>query len=77
VSVILGVFANADFRVTVTLAQVFHTRYVSQGQPERFYVVADEELSISTGFSEFGNELVALKRRLREDGGRVYDTFPE
>jgi uncharacterized protein YPO0396 len=77
VSVILGVFTNTDFHLTVTLAQVFHSRDVSQGQPERFFVVADQELSISKEFSEFGTELVALKRRLREGGARAYDTFPE
>jgi uncharacterized protein YPO0396 len=74
-SVILGVFANADFATTVTLAQVFRTRDV--GQPERFFVVADTELSILKEFTEFGSEFSVLKRRLRDLGGRLYDTFPE
>ena len=77
VSVILGVFANADFDTTVTLAQVFRTRDLSQGQPERFFVVADSDLSIAGDFSDFGTELAALKRRLREGGARVHDSFPE
>ncbi len=77
VSVILGVFANADFDTTVTLAQVFRTRDLSQGQPERFFVVADSDLSITGDFSDFGTETAALKRRLREGGVRVHDSFPE
>jgi uncharacterized protein YPO0396 len=74
-SVILGVFANTDFATTVTLAQVFRTRDV--GQPERFFVVADNELSILKEFAEFGSEFSVLKRRLRDVGTRLYDTFPE
>jgi uncharacterized protein YPO0396 len=77
VSVILGVFANSDFGITVTLAQVFHARDINEGQPERFFVVADEDLSIAADFSDFGTELAALKRRLRTRGARTHDTFPE
>ena len=74
-SVILGVFANNDFDTTVTLAQVFRTRDV--GQPERFFVVSDTELSILGEFAEFASEFSVLKRRLRDVGARLYDTFPE
>jgi uncharacterized protein YPO0396 len=77
VSVILAVFANSDFDVTVTLAQVFHVRDVTAGQPERFFVVADEDLSIAADFSDFGTELSALKRRLRARGARTHDTFAD
>jgi len=77
VSVVLGVFSNADFDLTVTLAQVFHAKDLTAGQPERFYVVADDDLSIDRDFANFGSELSALKRRLRGRGGRLYDTFPE
>ncbi len=74
-SVILGIFANVDFATTVTLAQVFRTR--DTGQPERFYAVADAELSITANFSDFGPDLAALRRRLRDVGARTYDSFPE
>ncbi|MCU1495505.1 MAG: hypothetical protein JWO62_3269 [Acidimicrobiaceae bacterium] len=77
VSVILGVFANTDYDTTVTLAQVFHARDVNQGQPDRFYVVADIDMSIAGDFSDFGSELPALKRRLRSSEARVYDGFPD
>lgn len=76
-SVILGVFASTDYATTVTLAQVFRSRDVGQGQPDRFFVVADTDLSIAKEFSEFGTEITALKRRLREGGARTYDSFPE
>ncbi len=74
-SVILGIFANVDFDTTITLAQVFRTR--DSGQPERFYAVADTELSIAANFSDFGTDLSGLRRRLRDIGVRIYDSFPD
>jgi uncharacterized protein YPO0396 len=74
-SVVLGVFANTGFGDTVTIAQVFRARDVNQGQPDRFYVVADTDLGIAEHFTDFGTELPALKRRLREQGARVHDGF--
>ncbi len=76
-SVVLGVFANDGYGETVTLAQVFQARDPNQGQPERFYAVADSELSIAKDFSDFGSELSGLKRKLRELGARIYDSFPD
>ena len=76
-SVILGVFTNTGYATTVTLAQVFRTKDMGSGQPERFFVVADTDQSIAKDFSEFGTEFNFLKRRLREGGARVYDSFPE
>ncbi len=64
-SVILGVFYNAGFDKTVTLAQVFHQRE-SQGQPARFYIVSDSDLSIGGHFSGFGSDIGSLKKRLRK-----------
>jgi uncharacterized protein YPO0396 len=76
-SVILGVFANSGYATTVTLAQVFRTKDMGSGQPERFFVVADSDQSIAKDYSEFGTEFNSLKRRLRNGGARVYDSFPE
>jgi uncharacterized protein YPO0396 len=45
-SVILGVFHNAGYDQTVTLAQVFWIKD-AQGQPARFFVAAERELSIA------------------------------
>ncbi len=74
-SVILGVFASGPGRVA-TLAQVFRARE-DNGQPERFFVVADADLSIEKHFSDVGDTLANLKRRLRESGATTYDTFPD
>lgn len=77
-SVILGVFANLDYGNTVTLAQVFRTREAGDpGQPDRFFVVADGQLSIRSDFFDFGTDLAGLKRRLRSSGAVVRDSFPD
>jgi uncharacterized protein YPO0396 len=76
-SVLLGHFRNAGFNAEVTLAQVFWTKEAAGGQPERFFVTADAELSIAEHFSDFGSELPDLRKRLRKLGAVVYDHFPE
>ncbi|HEY2578886.1 MAG TPA: SbcC/MukB-like Walker B domain-containing protein [Streptosporangiaceae bacterium] len=76
-SVILGVFANRGYDLTVSLAQVFWLRDGNTGQPDRFYVVADRALSIPGDFADFGTDIMALKKRLRAAGARIHDHFPE
>lgn len=76
-SVVLGVFRNVGYDTTVTLAQVFWTAPGRQGQPDRFYVVADQALSIVDDFSDFGSDLAALRKRLRAAGAQVRDHFPD
>lgn len=75
-SVVLGVFRNEAYDETVTLAQVFHQKDRA-GQPDRFYVTASRDLSIDPDFTGFGAELTALRRRLRQDGADIDNTFPE
>ncbi|WP_038247020.1 ATP-binding protein [Ghiorsea bivora] len=74
-SVILGEFYNAGYEQTVTLAQVFWFRQ-PQGQPERFYVVADKSLSIQQDFGDFGSEMAGLRKRLKQQGANIFDAFP-
>ncbi len=74
-SVILGVFHNAGYDQTVTLAQVFWIKD-AQGQPARFYVGAERDLSIARDFADFGSEISALRKRLRAGGVDVFDSFP-
>ena len=74
-SVILGVFHNAGFDQTVTLAQVFWMKDAF-GQPERFYAVADKPLSLATDFANFGTEIAQLRKRLRKSGVELFDSFP-
>ena len=74
-SVILGVFHNAGFNQTVTLAQVFWLKD-GFGQPERFYAVAEKPLSIAADFADFGTTMAALRTRLRKGGAALFDSFP-
>lgn len=75
-SVILGVFRNEGYGLDVTLAQVFWNKEL-QGQPARFYLVADRELSIATDFAGFGADINDLRKRLRAASGvELFDTFP-
>ncbi len=76
-SVILGVFANRALDSTVSLAQVFWLHDGNQGQPERFYVVADAGLSIAEDFADFGSEINGLRRQLRTSGAKITEHFPE
>mgnify|MGYP005840078059 CR=1 FL=1 len=75
-SVILGVFHNAGYGKTVTLAQVFWLKE-NMGQPARFFVAAETDLSITADFAGFGREITALRKRLRATGGvNIFDSFP-
>lgn len=75
-SVILGHFYNEGYDRHVTLAQVFWIRD-AQGQPPRFYVVADRPLSIAEDFAGFGSDLNDLRKRLRSARDiEVEDAFP-
>ncbi|MBA2651330.1 MAG: ATP-dependent exonuclease SbcCD, C subunit-like protein, partial [Tatlockia sp.] len=76
-SVILGVFHNAGFNQTVTLAQVFWQKDPSS-QPARFFVVADQKLEIPTHFANFGHDINQLKKQLRKlpQIEPIFDSFP-
>lgn len=74
-SVILGVFANAGYDQTVTLAQVFWMKE-AQSQPARFFVGSEKNLSIALDFANFGSETAQLRKRLRNIGAEIHDSFP-
>lgn len=74
-SVILGVFHNAGYGKTVTLAQVFWMKEL-QGQPARFFVACERDLSIAADFAQFGAEMGGLRKRLRGAGVDLFDSFP-
>ncbi len=77
-SVILGVFRNEGYDATVTLAQVFYLKSGdAAGQPDRFYTVADRQLTVSADFAGFGTDIAALRKRLRAGGAAVHDGFPD
>ncbi len=73
--VILGVFYNAGYDQTVTLAQVFWMKEAS-GPPARIFVVAGSELSIAGHFAQFGSDISGLRKKLRAHGAEVHDSFP-
>lgn len=73
-SVILGVFHNAGYNQTVTLAQVFWIKD-GAGQPARFFVCGEGSLSISRDFSGFNSDFSLLRKRLRGLGAEVHDSF--
>ncbi|MCY0908436.1 MAG: hypothetical protein OWR62_08615 [Sulfobacillus thermotolerans] len=76
-SVILGTFHNEALGMVVTLAQVFWVRDKNE-QPERFYVVANRDLTVAQDFSHFGTHLPDLKRRLASQPGcTVKESFKE
>jgi uncharacterized protein YPO0396 len=74
-SVILGVFHNAGYDQTVCLAQVFWMKE-QHGQPARFFVGADRELTIASDFANFGSDIAQLRKKLRGLGGEIFDSFP-
>ncbi|HET9034508.1 MAG TPA: ATP-binding protein [Dokdonella sp.] len=74
-SVILGVFHNAGYDQTVSLAQVFWMKE-AQGQPARFYLGAERALSIAGNFADFGSDINQLRRKLRQSGVELNDSFP-
>ena len=74
-SVILGVFHNAGYNKTVTLAQVFWMKDAG-AQPARLYAACEGDLSIADDFSGFGSEMIGLRKQLRGRGVELFDSFP-
>ena len=74
-SVILGVFHNAGYDQTVSLAQVFWMKD-AQGQPARFFLGAERALSIASDFANFGSDIAQLRKKLRGLGAEISDSFP-
>lgn len=75
-SVILGVFHNAGYDQTVCLAQVFYWLKDAQGQPARFFLGIEQDLTITDHFAQFGTDITALRRKLRGLGAELHDSFP-
>jgi uncharacterized protein YPO0396 len=75
-SVILGVFRNAGYGQAVTLAQVFWMKD-AQSTPARLFVCAEQPLSIKEHFSQFGTEITQLRKKLRNLGAEIEESFPK
>jgi uncharacterized protein YPO0396 len=76
-SVILGVFRNADYNTTVTLAQVFWSKDAQRGQPMRFFAVADGVLSIAEHFADFGADVATSTKASPAQGVKLHDSFTD
>ncbi len=74
-TVILGVFHNAGYDKTVTLAQVFWMKDAT-AQPARLYAACERDLSIAADFSGFGREMAGLRKQLRGARVELFDSFP-
>ena len=74
-SVILGVFHNEGYEKTVTIAQVFWMREMT-GQPSRFFAACERDLSIADDFSNFGSDISGLRKKLKQTGVELFDSFP-
>ena len=75
-SVILGVFGNAGYGQTITLAQVFWMKD-AQGQPARLFIGAEQDLTIASDFTNFGADIAGLRKKLRRAGCEIFDAFPD
>ena len=76
-TVLLAYFHNAGFDQGATLAQVF---WLKEGQrnPERFYLFAEQPLTIAEHFSGFGDSIQDLRKNLRKtDGVHILSSFKE
>lgn len=76
-SAVLAVFRNERLGTSVTLAQVFWMPDDHSGQPKRFYLVTESDISISPDLSDFGSDIKVLRKRLRDRGITLHDEFPD
>ncbi len=75
-SVILGVFHNAGYDQTVTLAQVFWMKE-PHGQPARFFVGAERELVDRSGFRPLRHRYRATAQEAARLGRRDRRQLPQ
>ncbi|GEM_PF-44480 len=80
-TVILLVFKNEQLRAQespyadITLAQVMWPDDTKPRGVAVMYVAADADLSIKRDFSGFGRDMRNLRRKLRQSGAQVFDSF--
>jgi uncharacterized protein YPO0396 len=75
-SVLLAVFGNEGYGTTVTLGVVLWLADGQTGQPDRFYVTAERDLTVAGDFAAFGGDPSVLRKRLAADGAGVHDGYP-
>jgi uncharacterized protein YPO0396 len=75
-TVLLAVFANEGYDTTVSLGVVLWLADGQTGQPDRFYVTAERDLTIAGDLTGFGGDPAALRKRLTAGGAGVHDGYP-
>lgn len=74
-SVLLANFQNTGYDASICIAQVF---WLKNNRAEKFFVIADVELSLLQHFSNFGADIAALKRNLKKEAHvEVYESFKD
>ena len=74
-TLLLAAFSNEGYGQAATLAQVF---WLQNDTVRKFYVLAQNEMSIVGDFSNFGNQIKRLKKSLRQrPDTEVFDTFTD
>lgn len=62
-SVLLAYFYNQGYDQGLSLAQVF---WIKNGKDEKFFLTSGQKLSISEHFTNFGTDILQLKKRLKK-----------
>ncbi len=76
-TVLLARFSNDGYGQEITIAQVFHLKK-GKTVPDRFFVVAEQGLSIREHFSGFGHDFNGLRKQLRLiDRLTIFSSFKE
>lgn len=76
-TVLLAYFYNSGFSQGVTLAQVFWLKD-NKRNPEKFFVISQQQLSITEHFSGFESDILKLKKQLRQHPDiELFDQFKE
>jgi len=74
-TILLGYFHNQVFNQGVTLAQVFWLKD-NITNPERFFIISESKLSIESNFTDFGDNILDLKKRFKKQSHvHVIDRF--
>lgn len=75
-SVLLAVFGNEGYDTTVSLGVVLWLAEGQTGQPDRFYVTAERDLTVAGDLTGFGGDPAVLRKRLAASGAGVHDGYP-
>ncbi|RBY78998.1 hypothetical protein DQ238_11360 [Geodermatophilus sp. TF02-6] len=76
-SVLLAVFGNEGYGGVVSLAVVLWLAAGQAGQPDRFYVTSERDLTVAQDLTAFGGDPAALRKRLVAGSATVHDGYPQ